>query len=204
DCLEYAELFSIDGDYYPDTGVMVFYGSASPAEWEAALQSITYRNMSTDPTTVTRTITFQVDDGFAFNHRSNAISRDVTIAPVNDPPALTVPGAGPSGKQRTDIAVTGVSAADVDAHGGVEALTLSVSHGTIRFVSLDGLSIDSGANDGPTITVSGTLTALNAALAGANLLYCSDAAFTGDDTLNLQLSDNRHTRPTRTPPAPHP
>jgi hypothetical protein len=193
DVLEYTEQFGIDGDFYPATGVLSLYGAATVAEWQTVIQSITYVNTSTDPSAVTRTITFQVDDNFAFNHASNTESRNVTITPVNTPPALTVPNPGPHGSQGGNIAVNGITAADPDAEGATEDLTLSVSHGAIGFQDLTGLTIDGGANNSVSVTVGGTITALNAALSSANLVYHPDAAFVGTETLSLVLNDDGNT-----------
>jgi hypothetical protein len=192
DRLLYTEQNNIDGDYYPQTGVLSLYGKASVTEYQDALRSITFTNLSGDPSGGTRTVTFQVDDAFAFNHASNSVSRDVTVVPVNTPPALTVPNPGPSSKQGDDISVIGLSAADVDAEGAAEDLRLSVSNGTIRFLDLTGLTIDGGANSSSTVTVGGTIAALNAALAGTNLVYRPDPSFVGTDALSLLLNDNGH------------
>ena len=50
------------------------------------LQSITYENISDDPSPLTRTIDFVVNDG---QDDSNLLSRDVQIIAVNDPPVLS-------------------------------------------------------------------------------------------------------------------
>jgi hypothetical protein len=63
----------------------------------------------------------------------------------------------------------------------------------VRFLSLAGLTVTGGANDSATITVSGTLAELNAALSNSNLIYHGAAGFSGTDTLNLTLNDNGNT-----------
>ncbi len=168
-------------------------GVASFATYQAVLRSVAYLDNSQDPSTATRTISFQVDDGAVNNHLSNVVSRQVSVTSVNTPPVLTVPPNGFSGGSNIDIELDGIGASDVDANGGSEKLTLSVSHGTLRFANLDGLTIISGANDGATLTVQGTLAQMNDALANGNLFYHSNSTFIGTDTLNLTLNDNGNT-----------
>ena len=65
------------------TGVLTLTGSASPASYETALRSVAYLSGSDDPSTATRTVTFQVTDG---SLSSNTQSRDITVTAVNDNP----------------------------------------------------------------------------------------------------------------------
>jgi VCBS repeat-containing protein len=61
-------------------------GTATLAQWQAALRAVKYNNSSDDPSTLTRTVTFQVNDGGAVNNLSNTQTRNITITAVNDPP----------------------------------------------------------------------------------------------------------------------
>jgi hypothetical protein len=64
-------------------------GSSTVANYQTALRSVTYANSSENPSTVTRTISFQVDDGGALNDLSNTATRDITVTAVNDAPILS-------------------------------------------------------------------------------------------------------------------
>ena len=64
---------------------MTLTGSATLVEYQAALQSITYENTSDDPTDLTRTVSFQVNDG---DNNSNTVARDINFTAVNDAPTL--------------------------------------------------------------------------------------------------------------------
>jgi hypothetical protein len=77
---------------------------------------------------------------------------------------------------------------DVDANGGDETLTLTVLNGIVALATLAGLTVDAGANGTATVTVTGTLAELNAALDG--LTYTPNANYNGDDTLTVTLNDN--------------
>jgi hypothetical protein len=88
DALAFTAQNGITGAYDSDTGVLTLSGSASVAEYESALQSVTYENSSDDPSTADRTITFQVDDGAATDNLSDPVTRDINVSAVNDAPVV--------------------------------------------------------------------------------------------------------------------
>lgn len=57
-------------------------GTATVAQWQAALQAVEYTNTSHNPTTATRTITFSVCDGTL----SAVAAKDITITQANSAP----------------------------------------------------------------------------------------------------------------------
>ena len=60
-------------------------GTATLAEWQTALRSLTYENISESPNTATRTVEFRV---YAGGVSSLSRTRTVTVTAVNDPPQL--------------------------------------------------------------------------------------------------------------------
>ena len=80
-----------------------------------------------------------------------------------------------------------VSIADVSAGSNTVQLKLTATDGTLTLASVAGLTITAGANDSPTVTVQGTLAAINTALAG--LSFAPTAAFSGAASLELDFSD---------------
>ena len=84
DLLDFTNQAGITGSY--SNGVLTLTGSASLADYQTALRSITYRNSSDNPTAGDRTIQFVVNDGTL---ASNSVTRTVTVTPVNDAPTLT-------------------------------------------------------------------------------------------------------------------
>src|SRR4029077_14090850 len=64
-------------------------GQASVAQYQAALQSVTYFNSSENPSSQTRTISYQVNDGSAHSNLSDVVTATVAITPVNDAPVIT-------------------------------------------------------------------------------------------------------------------
>jgi hypothetical protein len=81
----------------------------------------------------------------------------------------------------------GITLSDSQAGTNSDSLTLSVNNGTLTLASLSGLSVVSGANGSSSITVSGTLSSLNAALNG--LVYAPGSGFSGAASLSITLSD---------------
>jgi hypothetical protein len=55
---------------------------------------VTYDNTSDNPTAATRTIEFTVKDG---TNDSNALTREITITPDNDPPTVDLDNNDSSG-----------------------------------------------------------------------------------------------------------
>lgn len=69
------------------TGVLSLDGEATAAEFESVLQSVTFENISEDPTVGTRVIELSLTSG---DNESTA-TRNVEITAVNDPLELEVP-----------------------------------------------------------------------------------------------------------------
>ncbi|HDR8949607.1 TPA: hypothetical protein QDA71_006729, partial [Burkholderia vietnamiensis] len=68
-------------------------GTATLAQWQAALRSVTYTDTAVTPDTATRTIGFAVSDGAK---TSVAITRDVTVATTDQTPTLSTTSSGPA------------------------------------------------------------------------------------------------------------
>ena len=113
----------------------------------------------------------------------------ITIAAVNDPPTVSVPGS-----QNVDSgqpnAITGISVADVDA--GTESIQVMVA--ATQTSSKLNMTIASGVlqngNGGQSVQLHGTIDALNETL--ATLTYQNNL-LTGGDVLSVQVSDNGNT-----------
>jgi hypothetical protein len=86
DTLGFTNQNGISGNYA--NGVLTLSGTATLASYQAALRSVTYTNSSSDPSTLTRTVSFVVSDGVA---SSTAASRAITVTAVSAPPQLSAP-----------------------------------------------------------------------------------------------------------------
>src|SRR6202043_2665049 len=112
------------------------------------------------------------------------------------PPAPSI--TAPSSASVTENTSFTFSTANSDAIIGTDAyalatyteqLTLKVSHGTLALATTTGLTFSSGANDTASMTVKGTLAAINAAL--NELVYTPTTGFTGSDSLSISLKDTK-------------
>ncbi|WP_375449011.1 beta strand repeat-containing protein, partial [uncultured Nostoc sp.] len=85
DTLAFATQNGITGNY--TNGVLTLTGSATVAQYQTALRSVTYQNSSDNPNTTTRTISFVVKDGSLLD--SNPVTRNINLTAVNDAPVIT-------------------------------------------------------------------------------------------------------------------
>ena len=86
-------------------------------------------------------------------------------------------------------ASTGISVNDVD--GNLATTQLTVTNGDLTVSLAGGATISAGANGSNTLTLSGTQTQINAAL--ATLSYTGSTDFNGTDTLTVLSSDSSGT-----------
>ena len=87
DILAFTNQGGITGSYNAATGELDLLGIATPALYQAALRSVTYQNLSTNPSTLNRNIEFEVNDGAASNNIGLSF-RTVTVTAVNVAPTL--------------------------------------------------------------------------------------------------------------------
>ena len=125
-----ATLGNIAGSYNSSSGVLTLTSAratATVAQWQAALQSVTYFNSSDAPTTTPRTISFVANDG---TQDSNVATRTLIVQAVNDAPVITGPTAV-STAYNTTVALPGVSIVDPDAGQGSFLGTITVVNGRV-------------------------------------------------------------------------
>ncbi len=83
DELGFTNTASITGAFNSSTGVLTLTGTAPVADYQSAINAVTYLNNSENPSSLVRTVDFSVDDGDIL---SNAVSRQINVIPVNDNP----------------------------------------------------------------------------------------------------------------------
>jgi hypothetical protein len=110
---------------------------------------------------------------------------------ATQPPSVSGPSAISVNENSTLLFSTAqndiISLADAQAGSNADSLTLSVADGTLALGSTSGVTVTAGANDSSSMTVSGTLANLNAALNG--LVYTPNSVYSGSDSLHLSLTD---------------
>ena len=149
DLLAFANDGSTMGDiggYYDDaTGILTLTSAgatATLAQWQAALRSVTYINSSQHPNTATRTISFVVNDGTA---ASNPATKDIIVVAVNTAPvavddAVTV---------QEDTPATGnvlTNDSDVEGNALTASLVTAPVNGTVVLNADGSLTYTPNAN----------------------------------------------------------
>lgn len=151
---------------------------ASMAQFQAALRAVTYTDLSDAPSTSTRTVQFQVNDGIA---ASSAFSRSITVTAVDDSPVITAPA---NTMVIEDVAsvINLISISDSDSTSGT--VTLSVGSGSLAATSAAGVTVGGTSS---ALTLTGTLTAINSFIASNRLTYTTAANATADVTLTIAV-----------------
>ena len=116
--------------------MLTLSGSATVADYQAALRSIRYANTSDHPDTTARTVVFQVSDGSAYGSLSNPLASTINVTAVNDAPTLSAPSPltfNDNQAPQDFFAVTGVlTAADADGPDAIYGIAGGVPAGAGR------------------------------------------------------------------------
>ena len=176
------------------------------ANYEVALQSVTYTNTSEDPDPATRTVTFTADDG----RDTGSDSRDITVMVVNDAPVVTATAADLDyAAGASAVAVDPqLTVSDVD-NTDLQGATVVISGGdtsedVLSFVNQNGIT---GSFVGATLTLSGTAAVADYQVALRSVTYentdivdpnlatrtitftVDDGQDTGADTRNVNVTN---------------
>jgi len=140
------------------------------------------------------TITIATDDlGNTGSDESSVATNmmTITVTPVNDAPVNSVPASIVTEEDASSLTFSGtnaISISDVDAGDNPIKVTLSVTNGTLTLSQTTGLTFSSGDGTADsTMTFTGTISAINAALGG--LEYKPTSNFYGVATLTVTTND---------------
>ena len=86
DILTFADTSNISGSWDQSAGTLTLSGTDTLLNYQAALQSVSYKNTSENPSAASRTVSFTINDGSV---DSNTLTRDIAIASENDAPIAT-------------------------------------------------------------------------------------------------------------------
>ena len=170
------------------SGVLSLTGTDTIDNYQAVLQTITYDNASQNPDTTARTSEFVVNDG---TDDSAVATTTLTVNAVNDAPINTVPGAQ-AVDEDTDLPISGISVADVDAGSGQLTVTLSVLNGTVTVDEAVAGGAAVSSNGSASVVLTGTLSELNVTV-GADVTYRGNLNYNGPDTLTVVTNDHGNT-----------
>ncbi len=171
----------VTGNWDASTGVLTFTAGSNPSKavFEAALATVTYRNINNDdPNTSNRTITFVINDGWA---DSNAPTVTVTVNGFNDAPDVSGAVSGTPIYTEGDAAISNtgfgvdLTITDVD-DSNIESGTLSFSSGyvagedVLAFTDANGITGSWNSETG-VLTLTGSATKAAYASAFENATY---------------------------------
>ena len=175
DVLAFTNTDDITGSWDSGTGVLSLSGSASKANYETALESITYQNTNTaDPNNTNRVVSWVINDGTA---NSVAATSTITVAKVNDAPVLADAGATLAYTEGDSASVidSSLTITDVD-DSNIESATITVSSGyqssedVLAFSNANGITGSWNSSSG-VLTLSGSATKANYETALESITY---------------------------------
>ncbi|MBZ0125991.1 MAG: tandem-95 repeat protein, partial [Rhodocyclaceae bacterium] len=188
--------------YNPATGVMTLSGSASLADYQAAIRAISFDTTSNN--SGQRTISVTVSDGAL---TSNAAEATVSILGTNNRPVVDLDANDSSGATATEFNTTytpgtsAVAIADTDVlitdnpstnvRGAIITLTNPQAGDVLTVGSLAGLGIAASVA-GYTITLTGNVSIANYQTALQNITYSNSSANpdTTPRTITVSVRDN--------------
>nr|WP_145403252.1 S-layer homology domain-containing protein [Paenibacillus xylanexedens] len=122
---------NITGSYTASTGGLTLTsldGTATLAQWQAALRTITYTDTAITPNTATRMVSFTVTDGV---NTSNTATRAVTVTATNHTPIVTTSGGSTNyiSGDSTPVAIdSSLTVSDLDSTTLTSAMVSIASH----------------------------------------------------------------------------
>ena len=185
DVLAFTNTAKITSTYNATTGVLTLTGTDTKANYEAALESITYTNSNNDdPNTGNRTITWITSDG---TDNSAGVTSTITVAGLNDAPTATdLTSTSAYNEDDPSVAITDIVVADVDtAPAQTITATLTLSNVSGGSLTTSGAATYNGGTGIWTIT--DTIANVNAALAAVS--FTPAANFDQDATITTHIED---------------
>ncbi len=163
DVLAFTNQNGITGSWNSTTGVLTLSGSATVANYQTALRSVTYQNTSDNPTTSNRTATFSVSDG----NLSGTATRTISVTAVDDAPVVTTTGTTLAYTENDPATAvdTGLTVSDVD-NTNLASATVTISgnysssQDVLAFTNQNGITGSWNSTTG-VLTLSGSATVAN-------------------------------------------
>ncbi len=119
-------------------------------------------------------------------------SSTISVNSPSQPPTVTAP-ATESVSDSSSLVFSSakgdaIDGTDPEAGSTTEEIVLTATHGTLKLATTSGVKVVSGANKSASMTISGTLVSLNAALNG--LTFTPTSRFSGAATIAVSLKDS--------------
>jgi len=161
DELVFVDQAGISGSYDATTGILTLTGSATVAEYQTALRTVAYNNTSDNPSALTRTVSFEINDG---DLSSNLLSRDINFNAVNDAPTLSGTEANPASYTENDapLVITGSTVVNDLDDTNIESASVVISNNFANGEDVLGFTSQSGIT-GTYDSTTGVLSLIGAA-----------------------------------------
>ena len=196
DELFFGDQLGITGTYDSGTGVLTLTGSASVADYQAALRSVRFQSTNSNPPD-SKAVEFRANDGTA---DSAAATRNITIAGPNTAPAIGTGGTLNYAENDPATPVdSGLTVADAEANS-LTGASASINSGyqsgedALGWVDNDGtdnIVIDAGSSTAQTIVLTGTGSDANyqAALRAVTYVNSSETPSTAAREVTFSATD---------------
>ncbi len=186
DTLNFTSQNGINGSY--SAGVLTLSGNATPAQYQTALQSVTFSTSST--TTSTRSLSIVAADGAPDDLDSSPASESINVAvaapvvtPSGAPATFSINGAAVA----VDAGVL-VRSSDADLSGATVSISLSTLEigDTLNFINQSGIS---GSYSGGVLTLTGSATVAQYQAALQSVTFSTTSPFVGLRSLTVVAID---------------
>ena len=178
DVLQFTNQNGITGNYNSSTGVLSLSGSATVANYQTALRSVTYNNTSATPNTANRTISFVANDGTV---SSNTATKTITVTATNAAPIVTTSSGTTAHTQGTPVIVDGgITVTDAD-NANLSSATISITgnfqsaEDVLQFTNQNGITGSYNSATG-VLSLSGSSTVANYQTALRSISYNNSSA----------------------------
>jgi VCBS repeat-containing protein len=190
DVLGFSNQNGITGSYNAVTGVLTLSGTASLANYQAALRSVTYFNASENPSGDTRTISFQVDDGALL---SNIATSSVAVAPMEDGPSIIANSQVNYSTQNSngEVAfINGFRFEDADSGSSSVTVTINTNITGDALNALTGNGVTVAGAGSSILTLTGTIADINAFIAGDQIRWDPQGNNSPSQDFTISIDDN--------------
>ncbi|ODM73348.1 cadherin domain-containing protein [Bradyrhizobium elkanii] len=202
DVLAFTSQNGITGSFNAGTGMLTLTGTASVADYQAALASVTYQNTSDNPSGLARTVTIIANDGTA---TSTPVTGTINVTPVNDPPVTTAGGTlNYTENQAATVIDASVNVTDIDS-ANLTGATVQITGGFVAgqdvlgFAGQIGISGSYNSATGVlTLTGSSSVANYKAALDSITYFNSSDNPSGADRTVSFTVTDGTDSSNTST------
>jgi large repetitive protein len=182
---------TITGSFNPTTGKLTLSGSATLADYQAALRTVTYSNTAVNPTLTERILKLTVKDS---SDVSQPATRLIQLSNTNTAPVVTTTTATPlaynenAGAQTIDAAITVTDADSTLLTGGTVAIASYIAtEESLAFATIGGITGSFNATTG-VLTLSGTASVAAYQAALRNVTYANRSSNPSSLTRTIQFS----------------